>query len=1132
MDGDTAADVPRADEELRLALSLRGGVSLAVWIGGALAEIDQVAHAVDPVSEPAVNAQRYAQLLRLAGFNRVLIDVITGASAGGLNGVIYAASQIYGFAFDSMLDVWIELGDIERLTRPPVGRYTDPNHPGGAKLGRPASLLRGDEYFQRKLEEQLIKSIGSTPSANRADPMELILTATLARATSVERDDDPFTNIVESRNDALFRFQYFGQTDDRGDFQTNQLAVETDGAGRARPSSTAARLALAGRATSSFPFAFEPARIGQEMSAVFSDTPDTGSAWVIDGGVLDNIPVGKAIDAIAAAPAAVKTERWLLYLHPSPSGVGATAAVKANTGAPRGVQTALAALKTTFGQENLLQDLQQLRLFNEEAERQRLRRAGLFTRFNGRVGADLIRAVLESAAAESPSACRLRVDVDTQELHDVLTGQLDTSSFGDGLARNPTSHWPRPERDALLGRIDAALASVDMDGLVLRDGTALLALIDDLIRWIRDLESRTRLDAGHNKAILYAARLVADRLRKANDRVWILRTRQSARGSSWASASALISRSLLVASPPAATDVLNALDGVWLRQTNWSSAGNPNFFAVNQALDAWEASADELAMSGVAPETGVAFAAELWRRIVATAADVADRLVSSMPAPVRSAPSLSDLDGRPRAFDVLDAVGSSSSTPDPMRMDRVLAALVVLTSPLRARTVQMESELRFLEVSGNNTSPLQKYFQRPLNAKTKLCGNELANFAAFFSAKWRGNDWMWGRLDAAKSIVDLLLRPERLVTSGLPATEVTSTLLTMALSAGVPLTADEQTAIAGEVATAIEHPGAPGAPATLELTKTAIVEALQRQIVAELLERVQALGESPTSRRVATEGIGPATGPAAGSAAVDALQHFDVGLETIASLNPRRRTQIGMRLAMVGFKTVQPDGRRLRTRFVRGVMRFGKPVYLFSAFAALSLPRAFFLVCLALAGLLIGPWRYRNWAKFSWWKPFELPDHEHFAWNALHLVGIVGLIGLSMFAFSRYWHWRPLHGRSSNQRWRLLSAATGPVAIALDVAGIRTTPVLVICGAAVITALATSWMVSMQRLVSTALTIGTYIVTAAAAYLLARHRGFELPSGSYAGWWSVVSLMAAGTALAVQCSYCDVTPPVDAPGRK
>lgn len=1106
MDADVTTQRPHAGEELRLALSLRGGVSLAVWIGGALAELDHLAHAKDAVPQRVVAPTSiiYDQLLDLTGFDRVLIDVITGASAGGLNGVIYAASQIYGFAFDTMLDVWIELGDIEKLTRPPVGRYVDPNHPNGPKIGRPPSLLRGDEYFQRQLEAQLMKSIAGSEAETRADPLELILTATLARPAEVERDDDPFTNIVESRNSALFRFQYLGRPDDDGDFQTRQTAVVSDATGRALPVSTAARLALAGRATSSFPFAFEPARIGPAMATVFSDAPPTGAVWVIDGGVLDNIPVGKAIDAIAASPAASKTERWLLYLHPSPPGVGTLPAVVETVvqgPAPRGVHTALGALGTAFGQENLLQDLEQLRLFNEEAERQRLRRAGLFIRFDGVDGSALADAVIAAGTNEASSAGRLRIDLDTQRLHDVLTGQIDTSSLGDELPRNPTARWLRPDRDALESLIAVAVRQTEADGAVHRDGISMLSLIDELIRWVRDLESRCVLDVSSEKQALYSLRLVADRLRLASDRVWVVRAALDRRDQAWATTSARIARSLAVASVAQADEVLAALD----RHTA--------LFVVDQALDGWDKEVDSAALANTAPATGVLFADELWKRLVSVAAGVGARASSGSliptPTPTTSKTLAVEFLGRSRSFDVLDSAG--------LRMDEVLAALAVLTTALQARTTQMETQLRFLEVSGNNTTPLEKYFGRKLDAKSKLCGNDLSNFAAFFSAQWRGNDWMWGRLDASKSIVDLLLRPERLNSTGLAASEVSDRLVRIATAAQVPMTADVVQQIHDEVGAAMQDRTLPGQGALLQ-TKSVIVEAVQRQIIDELLDRVLALGESATNERADVQPDGDP---------IARLATYRVGEQTIASLNPRRRTQIGMRLAMVGFKAVQPDGNRLRTRAARGAMRLTKPVYLYAAFAALSLPRALFLVCFALAGLLIGPWRYRTWRGFSWWKPFELPRHTPFAWNALHLLAIAVLIGLSASAFTRFMHWRKLAGRAGNQRWRLLAALCAPVGIALDAFDVRTTPVMVIVGAAVITALATSWMVPAQRAVSTTITVIAYASTALAAYALAHYRHGGLPLGSYSGWWSIVSGAVAGSVLAVQCSYADVTPSVD-----
>ena len=75
--------------QLRLALGMRGGVSLSVWIGGAEVEIDILCRDDEPGF--------WRELRTMSGFDSVIVDVIAGASAGGLNGVLFAASQQYGF---------------------------------------------------------------------------------------------------------------------------------------------------------------------------------------------------------------------------------------------------------------------------------------------------------------------------------------------------------------------------------------------------------------------------------------------------------------------------------------------------------------------------------------------------------------------------------------------------------------------------------------------------------------------------------------------------------------------------------------------------------------------------------------------------------------------------------------------------------------------------------------------------------------------------------------------------------------------------------------------------------------------------------------------------------------------------
>ena len=63
--------------ELRLALAMRGGVSLAVWIGGAVSEIDLARRAA---REGAEGHDFWPQLLGVSDYERVVVDVLAGAS--------------------------------------------------------------------------------------------------------------------------------------------------------------------------------------------------------------------------------------------------------------------------------------------------------------------------------------------------------------------------------------------------------------------------------------------------------------------------------------------------------------------------------------------------------------------------------------------------------------------------------------------------------------------------------------------------------------------------------------------------------------------------------------------------------------------------------------------------------------------------------------------------------------------------------------------------------------------------------------------------------------------------------------------------------------------------------------------
>ncbi len=336
---------------VRLAVVMTGGVSLAVWIGGVVAEIYRAVR----------GAGIYGALCRETR-SLVAVDVITGASAGGVNGAFLSAALAYGLdeqAFDGLRDVWLRDGGFDKLLRHPHEKD-------------PPSLLRGDAYFLAQLGEELARWVPSERRQVDADPPPIHLAMTVTTLSSEPHvfRDDLGTKIVEPVHRARFTF-----TDDH--FAT--------------PRGLAAKLALAARATASFPGAFEPALIpvGGPLRRDGIDLPDMAgiasfgkTRWAIDGGVLVNQPVGPALEAIKGRSADGEIRRVLLYVNPDPGDV-ATAEDQPGGGADdptampsltNVVSKALVSLPRT---ESVAADLATITLHNHRLDRQRNTRTAL-----------------------------------------------------------------------------------------------------------------------------------------------------------------------------------------------------------------------------------------------------------------------------------------------------------------------------------------------------------------------------------------------------------------------------------------------------------------------------------------------------------------------------------------------------------------------------------------------------------------------------------------------------------------------------------------------------------------------------------------------------------------------------------
>ena len=113
-----------------------------------------------------------------------------------------------------------------------------------------------------------------------------------------------------------------------------------------------------------------------------SAQPDDKDAFVVtDGGVLDNIPLGRALQAITTAPADRLTRRFLVYVQPgAPIGPEAARRNEEERAATRNTPlvrrrstTAVAtgAIRTRVVSETIAGDLEMLEAHNRDIERAR-----------------------------------------------------------------------------------------------------------------------------------------------------------------------------------------------------------------------------------------------------------------------------------------------------------------------------------------------------------------------------------------------------------------------------------------------------------------------------------------------------------------------------------------------------------------------------------------------------------------------------------------------------------------------------------------------------------------------------------------------------------------------------------------
>jgi len=367
------------EKELRLALIFFGGVSLAVYMHGIskeLLKLIRASSALHAISDRSVRAkasffdsadakdpefdteQVYFELLREIGRRvelRVVIDIIAGASAGGINGTMLARALCHDLPMGALRDLWLDNADVtELLDREARARrwskwFMMPLVWGLSRAGllepindaearRKLLLFVRSRWFKPPLDGlrmgelmyDAITAMGAPkharasllPSGHYLD-LFVTLTDYYGYQQLIQIHDPSLIHEREHRHTLHFVYRRWPSGDVESDFDL----------------ANAPALAFAARATSSFPGAFPAAQV-TEIDRILAQRGhswpgreefltgnferyvraniDPATAAFIDGSVLNNKPFREAILAIRGRPAYRQVDRRLVYIEPDP----------------------------------------------------------------------------------------------------------------------------------------------------------------------------------------------------------------------------------------------------------------------------------------------------------------------------------------------------------------------------------------------------------------------------------------------------------------------------------------------------------------------------------------------------------------------------------------------------------------------------------------------------------------------------------------------------------------------------------------------------------------------------------------------------------------------------------------------
>ena len=713
-------------EELRFALVMNGGVSLAVWMGGVTNEIHRLVtgkHAV------------YRMLLDMTQ-TTARVDVISGTSAGGVNGAALALALAYDTDFSSLRSVWIEAGAFDALLRPPLGE-------------NPGSLLKGDEFYLERLQNAFDKLAAGRPVPIRA-PIDLRLTTTLLTGHQGNGVDDLGSALHDVDYRAYFHFVH------SEDAETTEFRD---------PKALTPKLARAARSTSSFPFAFEPSCVTEaEALGHLKGADDEALAlprYVIDGGILNNKPFEGARKAIFSMNAEGSVRRVLAYINPDPG--------DGPPGKPGGDSPPLARVLSdgVFGipfSQTIADQLAAIEDHNRDIRTHReslLSLARLQPAALGLLAERLypvyherrLSATFETFVYEKLSQVASKMPAYARGLSSL--GKYGREQMRHAFDAHDHSawlpaRWPTTFEDASLASATWAwgMFPVEYSSKVVLEFLRLVQGLFDATLPPRGLEATPPKRSGYEWSDGNTE--VPGPLPSA----WSPEQQASSRALSqlWQRAFAIVAE---IGRQRAREEPMwtEATGNLLIRLCRLATEGDPKGSFLRELQNV----VYPAVFAHIGTPTRRSACAALADRVAALIADVcvaSSRVLKTVEA--------QRVQRRPFQRSLVDSLRDLTTllhTDDERQTLYVLMAMEVIEFSFRDHEpLNAHTPIELVQISGNGSSPLGG----PTVAKDKLLGLQLAHFGAFYKSSWRVNDWTYGRLQGAERLVRILLDAERL----------------------------------------------------------------------------------------------------------------------------------------------------------------------------------------------------------------------------------------------------------------------------------------------------------------------------------------------------------------------------------